>query len=197
MLITTPLLARVCTIVEKKAADVNLFVQIEPREEILHMERGVKPRYGDCLLHYQKKRDSVVDEDDTSEDDDDTTGKEEVGTEQGDQVWVVYYGSQPLVLHEVDVNVTVEKLRVKGIEGVQHLFEDYPLVQRILLLVTDMTGSTHTMEMSREVKYPISYKEFLLLEGATHIEPKLNVKNCAGFLSYVSSWVYDSVTSNT
>lgn len=200
MLITIPLLTRVCSDVEKKKGDINLFVRIEPREERLHVTRGVKPRYGDCLVYYQNRSDLVVREG-SSQDEDDTEkegAEDEGGSEiEGDEVCVVYYGSTPLVLHKVDVNISIERLRAKGIGGVHHLFEDYPLVKYILLLVTDMTGSTHVMEMSRSVRYPISYKEFSLLEGATNVEPKLNVECCAQFLSYISSWVYDTVTTES
>ena len=45
LLVTQPLLARVCTIVEVVLPSVDLYQELEPREQIEMGNRGSKPKY--------------------------------------------------------------------------------------------------------------------------------------------------------
>ena len=43
-----------CTELEKRLAHGNLFIRIEPREELtIVKKRGAKPRYRDCLVYFK------------------------------------------------------------------------------------------------------------------------------------------------
>ena len=110
---------------------------------------------------------------------------------------IVYYGSLPLVLHVVDVNLPTEALRVKGLEGARHIFRDYPKLEAVLIVLTDGRGDTQVIEVvgstSEHKLQPVSFKEFSLVKGAGLTVPKLSQSECQEFLDYVANWVFEQV----
>lgn len=109
-MVTQPLLARVCTVVEAVLPSVNLYLELEPREQIETGNRGSKPKYGDSLMLHEPRSTKL----DTKEmiykmavvkgeGDEDEGGEEDDGDEDGEEkenLCIMYMGTTcPLVLH--------------------------------------------------------------------------------------------------
>ena len=52
------------------------------------------------------------------------------------------------------------------------------------------------IEMSRDVKYPISYKSFELLVAASLMKPCVVVKECVEFLNYLAGWIFSHIPAD-
>ena len=207
-MVTQPLLAKVCTTVETVIPSVNLYLELEPREDIETGTSSSKPKYGDSLIMYEPQSTKlatketfqemvVVEEDDEDEDgEEDESGEEDA--EHTEKICIMYMGAaSPLVLHEVDVNVSMEKLVMKGLLGVRHLMEDFK-VEKLLLLITHQSGCTKAIECCKNnVQNPpivaTSSKEFALISDAALAKPQLNMPNCMSFFNYVGECVYDLI----
>ena len=55
LLVTQPLLARVCTVVEAVLPSVDLYQELEPREQMETGNRGSKPKYGNSLMLHEPR----------------------------------------------------------------------------------------------------------------------------------------------
>lgn len=62
----------------------------------------------------------------------------------------VLYNLVPRVIHEVDVNHNVDVLLGSGILGAKHVFEDFEGVKTVLVVVTEKSGASYLVEMSKE-----------------------------------------------
>ena len=187
---------------------VNLYIELEPREDIETGTHGSKPKYGDSLMLYEPQSTKLATKETfqkmvvVEEDDEDEGGREDESGEESEEhtekICIMYMGAaSPLVLHEVDVNISMEKLVTKGLLGVRHLMEDFK-VEKLLLLITHQSGCTKAIECCKnnDGNPPIiatSSKEFALISDAALAEPQLNVPNCMSFFDYVAECVYDLI----
>ena len=156
LMVTQPLLAKVCTTVETAVPSVNLYIELEPRDNIETGTCGSKPKYGDSLMLYEPQSTKLATKETfqkmlvVEEDDEDEGGREDESGEESEEhtekICIMYMGAaSPLVLHEVDVNLSMEKLVTKGLLGVRHLMEDFK-VEKLLLLITHQSGCTKAIE---------------------------------------------------
>ena len=78
----------------------------------------------------------------------------------------------------MDVNLSTETLRVKGLEEASHIFQDYPRLEAVLIIIIDGGGDTQVIEVvgstSERKQQPVSFKEFSLVKGAGLTMPKLS-----------------------
>ena len=208
LMVTQPLLARVCTTVENTLPSINLYLELEPREEVKTRTRGSKPKYGDSLMMCEPQQARLGEKDtfDTSvtvEEESGEDGSDDVENDDDDELSkniciILYMGAaSPVLLHEVDVNATMEKLVTKGLDGVGHLMDDFK-VDKLILLVTHQSGITKVIECHRKIAeepliYPVSSREFGLISDAASVEPKLNTLECTAFFNYLSECVHDLV----